>query len=80
MGRGLYEVVGRADTAFGKHLTYNKTVCVSVCVKTFQTSLGTFNRSQMAVLTPAIWSALGWEENRSDGVQVPFPRAESPGH
>ena len=51
--RGFPRVVGRADTVFAKHLTYNRNVCVPVG-KTCQAPLGTLNRSHMAVFTPAI--------------------------
>ena len=53
--RGFPRVVGRADTAFAKYLTYNRNVCVPVA-KTCQAPLGTRSRSHMAVFTPAIWS------------------------
>lgn len=77
MRRGLHGVVGRAGTAFAKQFTYNKNVCVRLCV-CVKPPLGALTSSHMDAYAGHLEWELGWEAKRSEDLQVPFPRAESP--
>lgn len=52
-------------------------VYACVCVKP---RLGALTSSHMDAYAGHLEWELGWEAKRSEDLQVPFPRAQSPGH